>query len=842
VAELSLVFDLLGRDRASPVFDRVGDAAGRVGDKADRSRGKLDGMFGDVVRGAAAFFAFDQVKDLIGGAVTGASDLNETVSKSNAIFGANAAQVDAWAQGAAESVGLSRAAALDAAAGFGNMFTQLGFAGDQAATMSQGVVQMAADLGSFNNLPTADVAERISGALRGEYDSLQALIPNISAARVEQEAMAATGKTNADQLTAQEKAAATLAIVQADGVTAMGDFARTSDGLANSSKTLSAQWDDMKSRIGQALLPAVTGLVTYLSDTALPGLERLFGFLSDNQGTITVIAGLIGGVLGAALLVWGARAAAAAVRNVMAWGSVVNAASRGSAATGLSAMQVVAKWTLMGARAMAQAARMAAAWFIALGPIGWAIAAIIGIVAVVIANWDKIKAFTVNAWNAITEKVSGAWRSVKEAVTNGINGVVDFVRGLPGKIMSGLGDLGSLLYNAGRDLLTGLKNGITNAVGAVVDAAKDAARAAVNGVKSFLGISSPSKVFERIGGYIGQGLVKGLTGSAKDVAAASRKLADLLVTAHQDALKRGNRGNMRRTAEAYDLLLRVDDRLIDIAKRREDIAKQLEAARTRLTDAVKMRDDFATAVRDSARQFASITSIKTAGSPAVLIDEMRNRLDAIRTFREQLAALAKMGLSADVYEQIASAGVDAGGATAEALLAGGKAAVDQVNGLQAGIASESAKLGQDSSRKLYQAGVDAATGLARGLASKSATLQQAANQLAANLETAVKRRLGIRSPSTVFEQVGTSIGEGLAQGIAGMRPVVAAELAALANTQAAGTVGYRPPGYDMPGSSPTGRGGATYVTTVSGVASPEQVAAVVDRAQRTTEFLAGAGL
>jgi hypothetical protein len=31
---------------------------------------------------------------------------------------------------------------------------------------------MSADLGSFNNTPTADIADMISAAFRGEYDSL----------------------------------------------------------------------------------------------------------------------------------------------------------------------------------------------------------------------------------------------------------------------------------------------------------------------------------------------------------------------------------------------------------------------------------------------------------------------------------------------------------------------------------------------------------------------------------------------------------------------------------------------------------------------------------------------
>jgi hypothetical protein len=265
-------------------------SSGQAMEQSEKKAGLLSRTFGSlqgaVVAGFAAFgaagTAIGFVKDTIGAA----SDLNETVNKATVIFGSNMTVVDQWSRSAARNLGLSRAAALDTAAGFGNMYTQLGFSADAAAQMSIKTVQMAADLGSFNNLPTADVADMISGAFRGEYDSLQQLIPNISAARVEQEAMTETGKTNADSLTAQEKAAAVLAIVQRDGAAAMGDFQRTSGGLANQQKILSATWDDMKARLGQLLLGPMTGVTTWITTSALPWLAELGNTASQVFGIL----------------------------------------------------------------------------------------------------------------------------------------------------------------------------------------------------------------------------------------------------------------------------------------------------------------------------------------------------------------------------------------------------------------------------------------------------------------------------------------------------------------------------------------------------------------------------
>jgi phage-related protein len=228
-----------------------------------------------LVGGFLAIGAGNLIKTRIMGAVNSSSDLNETISKSGAIFGDQSARMLEWSANADRSLGVSQSQALAAAAGFGDLFTQLGFTSDAAAGMSQNTLQAAADLGSFSNLETADVAERITAAFRGEYDSLQAVIPNINAARVESEALATTGKRTAAELTAQEKATAVLAIVSKDGSRAMGDFAKTQDSFANSSKTNSAMVGDLSAKWGTGLLPVFAAASVAIRDNLLPAVDRL---------------------------------------------------------------------------------------------------------------------------------------------------------------------------------------------------------------------------------------------------------------------------------------------------------------------------------------------------------------------------------------------------------------------------------------------------------------------------------------------------------------------------------------------------------------------------------------
>lgn len=358
-------------------------------------------IFGGVLAGWAAIGGINAVVGFFTGAVSGASDLNETMSASSQIFGEGAASIEQWGTTAYRSVGLSQAAAVEAAVGFGNMFTQLGWTSQAAADLSTKTVQVAADLGSFRNLPTADVADRISAALRGEYDSLQALIPNINAARVESEALAVTGKATAAELTAQEKAAAVLAIVQRDGAAAMGDFARTSDGAANSAKIVTAQFADQQAVLGAQLLPIWSGFLSFLSTTAIPVFTDIVKWVGENSTTL----GLLAGVIGATALAYGIATVAGTAYKAY---QVAAAAATG----GLT----VAQWALNAA--------------MTANPIGIIIVAIGALVAGII--WVATQTtFFQDTWANVTSFIGTAatwlWESVLSPVFTAIGGIFTWV-------------------------------------------------------------------------------------------------------------------------------------------------------------------------------------------------------------------------------------------------------------------------------------------------------------------------------------------------------------------------------------------------------------------------------
>jgi hypothetical protein len=199
-------------------------------------------------------------------AITAAADQEEAVNKSAVIFGRSADEIAAFSDSAASSLGISKTAALEAAAGFGAMLQTAGLAEQESANMSQTLVQLAADMASFNNQDPSAMLERLRSGLAGEAEPLRQFGVFLSEAAVKAKAMELGIGGATGQLTEAEKVQARYAIILEQTSKQQGDFARTSDGLANSQRVLAATVADLEASIGRALLPAAQEAVTLLTD------------------------------------------------------------------------------------------------------------------------------------------------------------------------------------------------------------------------------------------------------------------------------------------------------------------------------------------------------------------------------------------------------------------------------------------------------------------------------------------------------------------------------------------------------------------------------------------------
>jgi hypothetical protein len=215
-------------------------------------------------------------------AVKAASDLSETVSKVGVLFGDTAKKIEKFAEGAATSLGQTKQQALDAAATFATFGKAAGLTGDALANFSTDFVTLASDLASFNNTSPEQAINAIGSALRGEAEPLRAYGVLLDDASLRQKALElGIVSTTKNALTPQQKVLAAQKLIFEQTGAAQGDFARTSDGLANKTRILTASLENAKATIGQALLPIVLQLATFISKNVLPIVERFSASFND---------------------------------------------------------------------------------------------------------------------------------------------------------------------------------------------------------------------------------------------------------------------------------------------------------------------------------------------------------------------------------------------------------------------------------------------------------------------------------------------------------------------------------------------------------------------------------
>jgi hypothetical protein len=227
--------------------------------------------------------------------VTAASNLSETVNKTSVVFGKSADAIIDKSDEVSESMGLSAQSFLDAASTFGVFGKSAGLAGEDLATFSTDLVQLTSDMASFSNTTPEEAIMAVGAALRGESEPIRRYGVLLDDATLRQEALAmGIINTTKNALTPQQRVLAAQAVIFKQTKDAQGDFARTSDGLANSQKILKAEVENLKVEVGKGLIPIVTsatqGFVDFIqilngtyeaSKYAKGGLNDLKNTLND---------------------------------------------------------------------------------------------------------------------------------------------------------------------------------------------------------------------------------------------------------------------------------------------------------------------------------------------------------------------------------------------------------------------------------------------------------------------------------------------------------------------------------------------------------------------------------
>lgn len=467
-----------------------------------------------------------------------AVNLGESQNAVNVVFGEGAKTINKFARVADKEAGLSMRALNELVTPVGASLQNFGFSAKDAARESINLAKRSADMASVFNVDVSEALLAIQAGLRGEADPLERFGVGLSAAAVEAKALSmGLGKTTVDmglvkdaqlklslaqdkyssamrkggkdseetkrallgmhsaqrtltktleggksELSANAKMQARLALVMDQTNKLQGDFVNTSGSAANAARINAAAQENLKAKLGSAVVPALQAYHKVLGTVT--------GFMSEHTTAVKVAVGVVGGLaaavilVNAATMVWvaGQKVAMVATKLWAAAQWLLNAAMAANP-IGLVVFALVALATAL-VVAWKKSETFRAIVIGAWNGIKSVVGAVVGWFTTAIpAAWEKVKSATSSAWNfvlgffrkwwplllgvffgplgivvglivknwdTIKEKTSAAWNAVKSAVSGAIDAVVNFVRSLPGRAVSALSALGGRLADAAR--------------------------------------------------------------------------------------------------------------------------------------------------------------------------------------------------------------------------------------------------------------------------------------------------------------------------------------------------------------------------------------------------------
>lgn len=441
------------------------------------------------------------------------ADLEQSIGAIDDVFKGAAGQMHAFADTAATSVGLSTNAYNELATVIGSQLKNAGTPMDQLAGKTNDLITTGADLAAMFGGSTQDAVNALSSALKGERDPIERYGVSLKQAAIDAKA-AELGFTKVGGSFDQEaQTAATLALIMEQTADAHGKFAREGDTLAHQTQVMQASLQSFGEKVGAAVVPVITDLASKVNDWLGPRLDALAQWVTDTGvpaiqafattvkdewiprlqevaqwvgDNVMPIASDFAGFLTGTLV--------PAVMDVGQW-LKDNAANIAPVAAAIGVLVGAWKaWTFAlqawrTIQLLATAAQAAFNLVAAMNPIGLiviAIAAVVAGIATFLAThegarqklaeiWESIKTFFNGAidgikagldWFAsIPAKFSEWFEGAKASASEKLSALVDFVTGIPGKIISAIGALGGLLAAAAVQHFTHLVNGAKNTVG-----------------------------------------------------------------------------------------------------------------------------------------------------------------------------------------------------------------------------------------------------------------------------------------------------------------------------------------------------------------------------------------
>lgn len=697
------------QQKAAQELSGLGGIGGGLGDKAAKGFStSFAGSLKKLIGPAALIGAGIAIGNFFDSAVKGASNLQAEFEGVNQIFGSSAKAVQDYAKQASSLAGLTEVEALRAAKTMGLFAKSAGLSSDGAAKFSTDLVQLAGDLGSFNDIPAGQALAAIQSGLQGQAEPLRQFGVFLTEDALKAEAMAMKLSDGTSALTAQQKMLASYSLIMKSTTTQQGDFVKYASDFGNAQKTMTANFENMKNSLAQNLLPvlgqlmaAFTPIITKLGPMLFSVFQKLIPLFDLLIQTVDKLLPVMEPIIEAFgmlvdIVVEIIRVALPPFLEI------------------LNALIPVLKPIMTLIMTLVKAI---------LPPLAKIFSQVI--VPILTFVIDLLVKYFIPYWTKLAEVFGGVLAVAVDIIVNGfklLKTVLTPVWNLLKPLIEGLMSL------------AGIKPIKVSATVTSPDAAERLAKNKAAGTDSFSGLGAIDL----------SGIASASVGSATTKADLKKARKDMIAAFRKDVLKNigpeivkdpesltnfmtkvtdfisgalTDKTITKKTAKAAQALVKsYTAQLAPIVKAHTEVIKQLEKAQDDLTKKIEARTEYITKITE---QFGSKLAIDEQTTAQTAIDQLKERIASTKALLGFMTQLRTLGLSGDLYQQILESG-NLG--LAKSIVEGGDAAVTELNTLAAEANTVAMKLGQDAAMILHDKGIEVAQGVVDGLIQKQGEL------------------------------------------------------------------------------------------------------------------------
>lgn len=229
-----------------------------------------------------------------------ASDAQQSLGATQAIFGKTADAMIAKSNQAAEKYGLSADDYRNSANLIGSLFKNQGVSSDKLAAKTDAMISRGSDLAAVFGGTTADAVDALGSAFKGEFDPIEKYGISLNQSTINAKAMQlahvkTTAGFNKLSLAAQKayKQQATGNIITKQSASATGQFTAQSSTSAEQLQIVKAKYTNLSATIGSKLLPVF--------DKALAVGSKILAWMGKNKTVVEILAIGLGGL---AAVIW----------------------------------------------------------------------------------------------------------------------------------------------------------------------------------------------------------------------------------------------------------------------------------------------------------------------------------------------------------------------------------------------------------------------------------------------------------------------------------------------------------------------------------------------------------